>query len=38
MSAERDLNLPYIGVAPVFDPVREHARFQALLTRLKLPQ
>ena len=35
---ERNQNLPYIGIAPVFDPVREHARFQALVTRLKLPQ
>ena len=35
---ERNQNLPYIGVAPVFDPVRNHPRFQALLTGLKLPQ
>ena len=28
----------YIGIAPVFDPVRNHPRFQALLMRLKLPQ
>ncbi len=35
---ERNQNLPYIGVAPVFDSVRDHPRFQALVTRLKLPQ
>ena len=36
--AERNQNLPYIGVAPVFDPVRDHPRFRVLVTRLKLPQ
>ena len=35
---QRNQNLPYIGIAPVFDPVRGHPRFQALVMRLKLPQ
>ncbi len=32
-----DANLMYIGVAPIYDPLRRDARFQALLRRLKLP-
>jgi serine/threonine protein kinase/tetratricopeptide (TPR) repeat protein len=34
----RNQNLPYISVAPVFDPVRQDARFRALLQRMNLPQ
>lgn len=34
---ERSQSLPYIAVAPVFDPVRDHPRFRALVQRLKLP-
>jgi TolB-like protein/Tfp pilus assembly protein PilF len=32
-----DPNIPYIGVAPVWDGLREQPRFQALLRRMKLP-
>ena len=35
---ERNQNMPYISVAPVFDPVRPAPRFQALLRRMNLPQ
>ena len=33
----RNQNMPYISVAPVFDPVRDHPRFRALLQRMNLP-
>jgi hypothetical protein len=33
----RNPNLPYISVSPVFDPVRDHPRFRALLQRMNLP-
>jgi serine/threonine-protein kinase len=31
-------NLPYINVAPIYDPLRGESRFQDLLRRMKLPQ
>jgi len=34
---ERDPNLPYIGVIPLFDIVRDDPRFQDLLLRMNLP-
>ena len=33
----RDPSVPYIGVWPVYDPLRDHPRFQDLLRRLNLP-
>lgn len=33
---QRDPELPYINVDPVFDPVRDHPRFVALLAKLGL--
>ncbi|MGH7536673.1 MAG: tetratricopeptide repeat protein, partial [Gemmatimonadales bacterium] len=33
----RDPNMPYIGVARIYDPLRGDARFQDLLRRMKLP-
>ncbi len=35
---EHDPNLPYIGVIPLFDIVRDDPRFQDLLRRMNLPQ
>lgn len=35
---EHDNNMPYISVDPIFDPIRQDPRFQALLVRLGLPQ
>ena len=32
----RNPNMPYISVAPVFDRVRDHSRFQAILRRMNL--
>lgn len=33
----RDSNLPYISVAPIFDPIRDQPRFRALLKNMNLP-
>ncbi len=33
----RDQNLAYISVAPIFDPIRSHPRFRALLKKMNLP-
>jgi hypothetical protein len=33
----RNQNMPYISVAPIFDSVRQHPRFRALLQRMNLP-
>ena len=33
----RNPNMSYISVAPVFDSVRQHPRFRALLQRMNLP-
>ena len=33
----RNSNMPYISVAPIFDSVRQHPRFRALLQRMNLP-
>ena len=33
----RDQNLVYISVAPIFDPLRSHPRFRALLQKMNLP-
>ena len=33
----RNTNLPYISVAPVFDPIRSDPRFRALLSKMRLP-
>ena len=33
----RNTNMPYISVAPIFDSVRQHPRFRALLQRMNLP-
>jgi TolB-like protein/Flp pilus assembly protein TadD len=33
----RDPNMPYIGVMPVYDPLRSEPRFQALLRKMGLP-
>ena len=35
---ERDPELPYINADPVFDPVRTHPRFVALVRKMGLPQ
>jgi TolB-like protein/Flp pilus assembly protein TadD len=35
---ERDPELPYINADPVFDPVRTHPRFVALIRKMGLPQ
>ena len=35
--ADRDPNLPYLGVVPMLDPVRGDPRFQDLLRRMNLP-
>ncbi len=34
---ERDPNMPYLSVIPVFDPLRDDPRFQDLLRRMDLP-
>ncbi len=33
----REPNLPYVTVAPDFDPLRDEPRFQDLLRRMNLP-
>jgi hypothetical protein len=33
----RDPTMPYIGVAPMNDPLRNNPRFQALMQKLHLP-
>lgn len=33
----RDQNIPYISVDPIFDPMRDDPRFQAMMERLGLP-
>ena len=35
---ERDPNMPYLSVDPLFDGLRSEPRFQALLHRMNLPQ
>ena len=35
---QRDPELPYINADPVFDPVRTHPRFVALIRKMGLPQ
>ena len=35
---QRDPELPYINADPVFDPVRTHPRFVALVRKMGLPQ
>jgi eukaryotic-like serine/threonine-protein kinase len=35
---ERNPSMPYIGCSPIFDPLRDEPRFQALLRRMNLPQ
>jgi TolB-like protein/Flp pilus assembly protein TadD len=35
---QRDPELPYINVDPVFDPVRNHPRFVALVRKMRLSQ
>jgi tetratricopeptide (TPR) repeat protein len=34
----RDPNVPYVGIYPIFDPLRDDPRFQDLLRRLNLPE
>jgi tetratricopeptide (TPR) repeat protein len=34
----RDPNVPYIGIEPAFDPLRDDPRFQDLVRRLNLPE
>ena len=36
--ADRDPNMPFIGVNPIFDPLRAEPRFQTLLRQMNLPQ
>ena len=34
---QRDPNMPYIGVIPLYDPLGDDPRFQDLLRRMNLP-
>ncbi|UCC84537.1 MAG: protein kinase [Gemmatimonadota bacterium] len=34
----RDANMPYLSANPIFEPLRDDPRFQALLRRMNLPQ
>jgi serine/threonine-protein kinase len=36
--AERDPQMLYIGINPIFDPLRAEPRFQALVKTMGLPQ
>lgn len=34
---EQDSNIPYLTVDPIFDPLRDEPRFEALIERLEIP-